>query len=558
MREAPWWEKSTVYQIYPRSFCDTDGDGIGDLRGILRRLDYIRLLGADVIWLNPIYASPNDDNGYDINDYRSIMPEFGTMADFDALLEGAHQRGIRIVMDLVVNHTSDEHPWFRESRKSRDNPYRNYYIWREGKNGGPPNNWGSSFGGPAWERAEETGAYYLHLFSRKQPDLNWENPAVRQEVYDIMRFWLDKGVDGFRMDVINYISKVPSLPDGAVSGLYGDFFPFCANGPRIHEYLQEMNREVLSHYPVLTVGETPGVSVQDAQLYTSPDRGELDMVFQFEHMDLDSGEFGKWSLNPVPLPALKETLSRWQTGLHGKGWNSLYWNNHDQPRIVSRLGSDTPEALRTTSAKMLGALLHMMQGTPYVYQGEELGMTNIPLSSISDYRDIESLNAYREMTEERGVSPEEMLRLLHRHSRDNARTPMQWDGGTNAGFTSGTPWLAVNPNHTLINAAAQLDDPDSVFHFYRRLIALRKELDIISKGDYHLLLEDHPWLFAYERRWQGQVLTVLCSFSPSPAEEPAVLPFCRGKMILGNYPPAKAAAEFRPYEARICLSESAE
>ena len=556
MKQVDWWQKSVIYQVYPRSFCDTNGDGVGDLRGIIRHLDYIQTLGADVIWLNPIYASPNDDNGYDISDYRAVMPEFGTMADFDELLEEAHKRGIRIVMDLVVNHTSDEHPWFRESRKSRDNLYRDYYIWREGKNSGPPNNWGSAFGGPAWEIAEETGDYYLHLFSRKQPDLNWENPAVRQEVYALMRFWLDKGVDGFRMDVINFISKAPGLPDGPRTGLYGDFGPYCINGPRIHEFLQEMNREVLSRYPAMSVGETPGVTVRDAEMFTAPDRGELNMVFQFEHAGLDDGEYGKWSLNPIPLQGLKETLSRWQTGLHGKGWNSLYWNNHDQPRIVSRLGNDTTEALRTASAKMLGTLLHMMQGTPYVYQGEELGMTNVHFPSISDYRDIETLNAWREMTEKRGVSPEEMLSYIHRKSRDNARTPMQWSNEKNAGFTSGDPWIAVNPNYPLINAAAQLDDPDSVFHYYRRLISLRKQLEIVIRGDYHLLLPEHPELFAYERRWEGETLTVLCSFSASPVTESAVLPLCRGRMLLGNYSAPTDASLFRPYEARVYLSDA--
>ncbi len=554
MTDSPWWKKSTVYQVYPRSFCDSNGDGIGDLPGILCHLDHIQRLGADVIWLNPIYASPNDDNGYDISDYRAIMPEFGTMADFDALLREAHRRGIRILMDLVVNHTSDEHPWFREARKGKDNPFRDYYIWREGKNGGPPNNWGSAFGGPAWAQTEEGGEYYLHLFSPKQPDLNWDNPAVRREVHSLMRFWLDKGVDGFRMDVINYISKDPALPDGPLKGRWGDFAPFCVNGPRLHEYLREMRREVLRPYRVMTVGETPGVTVRDACLITSPDRGELDMVFQFEHMSLDEGERGKWCLDPIPLPALKETLSRWQTGLHGKGWNSLYWNNHDQPRIVSRLGDDSSEEKRTASAKMLGALLHMMQGTPFVYQGEELGMTNTPLPGIGDYRDIDTLNAWREWTLEGRLSPEEMLRLIRRRSRDNARTPMQWTGETHAGFTSGVPWLPVNPNHVFLNAARQIDDPDSVFSFYRKLICLRRTLEIVTEGDYRLLLEDHPLLFAYERRWRGEVLTVLCSFSSSLLAEPAAAPLLRGRELLCNYPPAEDPLVFRPYEARILLS----
>lgn len=554
MTNAPWWKKSVIYQIYPRSFCDSNGDGVGDLQGIIRHLDHIQLLGADVIWLTPIYASPNDDNGYDISDYRAIMPEFGGMEDFDQLLNEAHRRGIRIVMDLVVNHSSDEHRWFRESRKSKDNPYRDYYIWREGKSGERPNNWGSAFSGPAWEKEEETGEYYLHLFSRKQPDLNWENPALRREVYDLMRFWLDKGVDGFRMDVINYISKAPGLPDGPVNGLYGDFSPYVVNGPRIHEFLQEMHQEVLARYPIMTVGETPGVSVEDAAAYTDPARKELDMVFQFEHMGLDDGELGKWSLRTIPLPALKETLSRWQTALHDKCWNSLYWNNHDQPRIVSRLGNDTTEAFRAASAKMLGTLLHMMQGTPYIYQGEELGMTNTAFPSIDDYRDIETLNAYRELTESGAITPEEMLRCIHRRGRDNARTPMHWTSGPNAGFTAGTPWIGVNPNHTVINAEAQVNDPDSVFSYYRRLIALRKEYDIITFGDYRLLLEDHPAVFAYERRWEGQVMTVICSFSDKALRESALAPLCRGRLLIGNAGAPEHATLLRPYEARVYLT----
>lgn len=554
MISEPWWKRSVIYQIYPRSFCDANGDGIGDLQGIISRLDYIRLLGADVIWLTPVYASPNDDNGYDISDYRAIMPEFGTTADFDLLLEEAHRRGIRIVMDLVVNHSSDEHAWFRESRKRKDSPYRDYYIWREGRDGGCPNNWGSAFSGPAWERTEEIGEYYLHLFSRKQPDLNWENPALRREVWDLMRFWLGKGVDGFRMDVINYISKAPGLPDGPVSGLYGDFAPHVVNGPRVHEFLQEMHREVLAHYPVMTVGETPGVSVEDAAAFTAPDRQELDMVFQFEHMGLDDGEHGKWSLRTIPLPALKETLSRWQVALHDRCWNSLYWNNHDQPRIVSRLGCDATEALRIASAKMLGTLLHMMQGTPYVYQGEELGMTNTAFPAIEDYRDIETLNAYREMTEQGILSPEEMLRCIHRRSRDNARTPMHWTAGPNAGFTDGTPWIGVNPNHTVINAQAQVNDPDSVFSHYRRLIALRKEYDIITYGDYRLLLAEHPSIFAYERRWEGQTMTVICSFSDRELREDALAPLCRGRLLLGSAGTPEELALLRPYEARIYLA----
>ena len=554
---STWWQRAVVYQVYPRSFYDSNGDGIGDLNGVRAKLDYIRRLGVDVIWLNPIYKSPNDDNGYDISDYRAIMDEFGTMEDFDRLLAEAHEKGLRIVMDLVVNHTSDEHPWFIESRKSAESPYRDYYIWREGKDGNPPNNWGASFRGSAWERCEETGMYYLHTFSKKQPDLNWENETVRGEVYDLMRFWLDKGIDGFRMDVINYISKTPEMPDGPMMNrLYGNFRPYCLNGPRVHEFLQEMNREVLSHYDVMTVGETPGVSVEQAQRYTGPDEHELNMVFQFAHVNLDYDENGKWTLKRVPLDGLRRVLSEWQTGLHGKGWNSLYLNNHDQPRMVSRFGDDSTEALRSASAKMLGVLMHMMQGTPYVYQGEELGMTNVAFPDISDYRDIDTLNAWNEMTGELGVSPEHMMACIHRRSRDNARTPMQWSAAPNAGFTTGTPWIGVNPNYRTINAEAQENDPDSVLCFYRRLIALRRELPIITEGDYALLLADHPQIFAYQRSWQGQRLYVICSFSAQTFDAPEILPYCGGRLLLCNYAPDGDAQTLRPYEARVYLVES--
>ena len=554
---STWWQRAVVYQVYPRSFYDSNGDGIGDLNGVRAKLDYIRRLGVDVIWLNPIYKSPNYDNGYDISDYRAIMDEFGTMEDFDRLLAEAHEKGLRIVMDLVVNHTSDEHPWFIESRKSAESPYRDYYIWREEKDGNPPNNWGASFRGSAWERCEETGMYYLHTFSKKQPDLNWENETVRGEVYDLMRFWLDKGIDGFRMDVINYISKTPEMPDGPMMNrLYGNFRPYCLNGPRVHEFLQEMNREVLSHYDVMTVGETPGVSVEQAQRYTGPDEHELNMVFQFAHVNLDYDENGKWTLKRMPLDGLRRVLSEWQTGLHGKGWNSLYLNNHDQPRMVSRFGDDSTEALRSASAKMLGVLMHMMQGTPYVYQGEELGMTNVAFPDISDYRDIDTLNAWNEMTGELGVSPEHMMACIHRRSRDNARTPMQWSAAPNAGFTTGTPWIGVNPNYRTINVEAQENDPDSVLCFYRRLIALRRELPIITEGDYALLLADHPQIFAYQRSWQGQRLYVICSFSAQTFDAPEILPYCGGRLLLCNYAPDGDAQTLRPYEARVYLVEA--
>ena len=456
-----WWKEAVIYQIYPRSFMDSNGDGIGDLQGIISRLDYLKYLGVDVIWLSPVYKSPNDDNGYDISDYQDIMDEFGTMEDFDELLAAAHARGIKIVMDLVVNHTSDEHQWFVESQKSKDNAYRDYYIWREGKDAQtPPNNWGSCFGGSAWQYDEKTGMYYLHLFSKKQPDLNWDNPKVRGEVFDMMTWWCDKGIDGFRMDVISMISKTKEMPDGK----NGDFGPYCIHGPNVHHYLREMNEKVLSKYDIMTVGETAGVTTTLAQQYAGEDAHELDMVFQFEHVEGD-GKYGKWTDEKIPLVTLKKTLSRWQTELYGKAWNSLFWDNHDQPRAVSRFGDDRP-MYREVSAKMLATCLHMLQGTPYIYQGEELGMTNYPFQRPSDFRDIESVNAYREWCSEGRLSHEVFWPCITFKSRDNARTPVQWDDSPHAGFTTGTPWIAVNPNYTEINAKAETADPNSVFHYY--------------------------------------------------------------------------------------------
>ena len=519
-----WWKEAVIYQIYPRSFMDSNGDGIGDLQGIISRLDYLKYLGIDVIWLSPIYQSPNDDNGYDISDYQAVMEEFGTMEDFDELLAKAHERGIRIVMDLVVNHTSDEHKWFMESRKSKDNEYRDYYIWREGKDANtPPNNWGACFGGSAWQYDEITGMYYLHLFSRKQPDLNWDNPKVRQEVFDMMTWWCDKGIDGFRMDVISMISKTADMPDGEVHDLYGDFAPYCVHGPNVHRYLQEMNEKVLSKYDIMTVGETAGVTTQQAKQYAGEDTRELNMVFQFEHVEGD-GKYGKWTDEKIPLTTLKKTLSRWQNELYGKAWNSLFWDNHDQPRAVSRFGDDRP-AYREVSAKMLATCLHMLQGTPYIYQGEELGMTNYPFKSPDDFRDIESINAYREWCAEGPLSHEVFWPCMLFKSRDNARTPMQWDDSPQAGFTSGTPWIAVNPNYKEINADAQTKDVDSVFHFYKKLIALRKELPVMVYGKYELLFEESEALFVYTRTLEddsqpapqtgslkSEKLLVVCSF----------------------------------------------
>ena len=508
--EIQWWQQPVVYQIYPRSFNDSNGDGIGDLPGITEKIPYLAKLGIDVIWLSPIYASPNDDNGYDISDYRAIMTEFGTMADFDELLASAHEHGIKLMMDLVVNHTSDEHEWFRQARSAKDNPYRDYYVWRDpagfSEDGTPipPNNWISCFSPSVWEWDEGTQQFYLHYFSVKQPDLNWENPKVREEVYDIMRFWLDKGVDGFRMDVINLISKDLSFPDdpAVTAGGLDNSLAVAANGPRVHEFLREMNREVLSKYPVMTVGETPCVSVEDAALYTGFDRHELQMVFQFEHMDVDAsagGATGKWSDTRFTLVDLKKVLTHWQTGLHGRGWNSLYWNNHDQPRTVSRFGNDSPE-FREVSGKMLGTVLHMMQGTPYIYQGEELGMTNVFFDSVDDYNDLEIHDSWRKyVVESQRVSPEDMLRYISASGRDNARTPMQWDASDNAGFTTGTPWLKVNPRYTDINAAGELANDDSIFYHYSDLIHLRKEHPIVLTGEYRVLDPEDEQVYAYLR-----------------------------------------------------------
>mgnify|MGYP005755060611 FL=1 len=556
--EKKWWKESVVYQIYPRSFKDSNGDGIGDLNGITEKMDYLRELGINVIWLSPVYQSPNTDNGYDISDYQAIMEEFGTMEDFDRMLQSAHDHGIRLVMDLVVNHTSDEHPWFVESRKSKDNPYRDYYIWREGRDGKEPNNWGSCFSGSAWKYDAATDMYYLHLFAEKQPDLNWDNPKVRQEVFHMMDWWCKKGIDGFRMDVISMISKDPALPDGPVNGSgYGDYGPYAVNGPHVHEYLQEMNREVLSKYDLMTVGECSGVTIEEAKKYANQDGRELNMVFQFEHMDLDGGESFKWNDRKINLVELKQVLTKWQTELAGTAWNSLFWDNHDQPRIVSRLGDDSTREYREASAKMLALCLHMMQGTPYVYQGEELGMTNVPFETLEDFRDIESINAYHELTESGQVSPEDMMRFLRYKSRDNARTPMQWDDSENAGFTEGTPWIMVNPNYKEINAKEQLARPDSVFHFYQKLIRLRKEREIIPYGEYELLLPEDPDLYVYTRALGEHKLLVICNFRKE--EKAFTLPEGfdpgMGEILIGNYPDRELGETMtlKAYEALAIL-----
>ena len=554
MKKA-WWKEAVVYQIYPRSFCDSNGDGIGDLNGITSKLDYLKELGIDVIWLSPVYKSPNDDNGYDISDYEDIMTEFGTMDDFDKMLAAAHERGIKIVMDLVVNHTSDEHPWFVESRSSKDNEKRDYYIWKEGKDGKEPTNWGSAFSGPAWKYDEKTDMYYLHLFSVKQPDLNWENPKVRKEVFDMMTRWCEKGIDGFRMDVISLISKPEGYPDAKVVGLYGDM-GICANGPKVHDYLKEMNEKVLSKFDIMTVGETAGVTLEEAKKYANTDGSELNMVFQFEHMDLDGGEKFKWSTQPMPLVPLKENLSKWQKGLDGVAWNSLYFCNHDQPRIVSRLG-DESDAYRELSAKCIATCLHMMQGTPYVDQGEELGMTNTVFNSVDDFRDLESVNAYRELVESGLYTDEDMFPKIAHKSRDNARTPMQWDASENAGFTTGTPWIAVNPNYKKINVADQLKREDSVFHYYQKLIRLRKENEIIVYGNYELLLPEDENIFAYTRTLDNQKLLVVCNFSKSE-QRFDFSGYENAKVLISNY--NRDAGEdgiLKPYEATVLLLENA-
>ncbi|MDT0309563.1 alpha-glucosidase [Streptomyces sp. DSM 44917] len=563
----PWWKSAVVYQIYPRSFADSDGDGIGDIAGITGRLDYLARLGVDVLWLSPVYPSPHADNGYDISDYQDIDPVFGTLEDFDALLAAAHDRGMRLVMDLVVNHTSDEHPWFRESRDGGPgSAKRDWYWWRParpgmepGTPGAEPNNWASWFSGPAWTFDEASGEYYLHTFARKQPDLNWENPEVRQAVHAMMRWWLDRGVDGFRMDVINLISKDPALPDGRVpeGARYGDGHPFYVCGPRIHEFLAEMHREVFAGRGerLLTVGEMPGVTVEEARRFTDPARAELDMVFQFEHVGLDAGPGGKFDPRPLRLTDLKASLARWQTGLNETGWNSLYWNNHDQPRVVSRFGDDSP-AHRVRSATLLATVLHLHRGTPYVYQGEELGMANAPFAAIEDFRDIESLNHHREAVTA-GEDPARVMAALRARSRDNARTPMQWDAGPHAGFTTGRPWIGVNPDHTEVNAAAQLDDPESVFHHYRRLIALRHSEPAVVHGDFRLLAPEDERVYAFLRRHadSGTELLVAANFGAEPTAFPLPEGWSGARTLIANVPgdplPPAGSLPLGPWEARV-------
>lgn len=549
-----WWQKAVVYQIYPRSFQDSNGDGIGDLAGIKQHLDYLQELGIDVIWLNPIYASPNIDNGYDIADYLAINPEFGDMALFESLLTEAHDRGIKIVMDLVVNHSSDQHAWFVESRTNTTNPKRDYYIWRDPVDGHAPNNWGSFFSGPAWTFDETTGQYYLHLFVPGQPDLNWQNPDVRNAVYTMMNWWVDKGIDGFRMDVISLISKPAGLPDGPVpsGGTYGDANQAVANGPHVHQYLQEMRARVLNNADLMTVGETAGVDIANAKKYAANDESELNMIFQFEHMALDDNPnpaLGKWNDQKVDLVKLKANLSKWQTQLAGHAWNSLYWNNHDQPRAVSRYGNDTDE-YRVVSAKMLATLLHGMQGTPYIYQGEEIGMTNAYNLDRADFNDIEIKNAYQYLVEtDHLVDAPTFLKYVHAKGRDNARTPMQWNANDQAGFTTGIPWLKVNDNYPNINVAAALADPDSIFYHYQKLIELRHTLPIITTGEYFLLDPDDAQVYAYKRLGATEELLVVCNFTDAGQIRLYPMPE-EAELLISNYLDDQYEL-LRPFEAKI-------
>jgi oligo-1,6-glucosidase len=555
-----WWKESVVYQVYPRSFYDSNGDGIGDLRGIIDKVDYLKELGINVVWLSPVYKSPNDDNGYYNSDYHDIIDQLGTLADWDELLNQMHKRGIKLVMDLVVNHTSDEHPWFKAARSSKDNPYRDYYIWRPGRDGREPSNWASHFGGSAWQFDDASGEYYLHLFSKKQPDLNWENPQVRAKIYEMMHWWLNKGIDGFRMDVINMLSKTPGFPDAPIltDDRYQSGDRYFINGPRLLEFLQEMKQEVLSKYDILTVGETPGVTPQDAIALTNEETGALKMIFQFEHMNLDASPndiSSRRSVTTWKLLDLKQVMTRWQKGLQNQGWNSIYLNNHDQPRAVSRFGEDGQ--YREVSAKMLATFTHLLQGTPYVYQGEEIGMTNVAYDTIADYRDIQTLNIYRELVEEKGLAPEAVLSIIHAKSRDNARTPMQWNDQENGGFSSGNPWIKVNPNYKEINVKNSLADPSSIFHYYQKLIQLRKQNPIIVYGTYDLILDSDEQIYAFTRSLQSERLLIMLNFTKNTPvfRLPTNISFSEKELIIGNYivDPSEdiRLLTMRPFEARV-------
>jgi len=542
-----WWKEGIIYQIYPRSFHDSNGDGIGDLPGILAKVPYLKSLGVDIIWLSPVYQSPNDDNGYDISDYEAIMPEFGTMEDFDRVLEAVHAHDMKLVMDLVVNHTSDEHRWFQEARTSKDNPYRDYYIWRKGNpDGSPPNNWKSFFSGSAWEYSEETDEYFLHLFTKKQPDLNWDNPKVREEVYRMMRFWLDKGVDGFRMDVIPLISKRPGLPDADWDTLESDFGTAYANGPRIHAYLQEMHREVLSHYDIMTIGEGVGITPEQANLYVGADRKELNMIFHFGHMWLDFGPGGRMDPISIDLDRFMGIFEEWEKALGDQGWNSLYLGNHDFTRMVSRFGDDG--VYWQQSAKLLATLLLSLKGTPGIYQGDEMGMTNTPFGGIEDYRDVEMMNAYREMKEANG-DEQNFLEVARFMGRDHARTPIHWDDSPHAGFTQGEPWIMVNPNHKTLNAASQEHDPNSILNYYRSMIQFRKEHLVLTYGSTTFQPTGIKGLYAFQRFNGTDRLQILLNFSEK--SHSIADAYRQGLRVMGNYGDASPDATLQPWEARI-------
>ncbi len=554
MNYNEWWRKAVVYQIYPKSFNDTTGNGVGDIQGIIEKLDYLKNLGVDVLWLTPIYQSPQRDNGYDISDYHKIQEEYGTMEDFEKLLEEAHDRGLKIIMDLVVNHTSTEHEWFKESRKSKDNRYRNYYIWKDGKdNGEPPTNWKSKFGGNAWQYDEQTGQYYLHLFDVTQADLNWENEEVRQQVYEMMHYWFEKGIDGFRLDVINLISKNQDFPDDDS----GDGRKFYTDGPRVHEYLHEMNTEVLSKYDAVTVGEMSSTKIEDCVKYSSPEREELSMTFNFHHLKVDYPNGEKWAIGAMDFLSLKRILSKWQEGMYsGGGWNALFWCNHDQPRVVTRYGND--EKYYNESAKMLATVIHMMQGTPYIFQGEEIGMTNPKFEKIELYHDVETLNIYKLLKEEKGLPEEEIIEIIKQKSRDNSRTPVQWNSDKHAGFTTGTPWISVPDKYKEINVENALQDSESIFYYYQKLIQLRKEVDLITYGEYELLHEYDPKIFSYVRKGDNETLLVVNNFFDSEAEftlpDHIDVKGCISDVLISNY--AEPQLDFRnmtlrPYESIV-------
>ncbi|KHF41360.1 alpha,alpha-phosphotrehalase [Halalkalibacter okhensis] len=551
-----WWRKSTVYQIYPKSFNDTTGNGVGDLQGIIEKLDYLKELGVDVLWLTPVYASPQKDNGYDISDYYSIHEEYGTMEDFDQLLAETHQRGMKLIMDLVVNHTSTEHNWFKQSRESKDNPYRDFYIWKDPVEGAEPSNWQSKFGGNAWKYDEKTGQYYLHLFDVTQADLNWENETLRKHVYDMMHFWFEKGIDGFRLDVINLISKDQTFPNDDGSVAPGDGRKFYTDGPRVHEFLNEMNKEVLSKYDSMTVGEMSSTSIEHCIKYSNPASNELSMTFNFHHLKVDYPNGEKWAIADFDFLALKQILTKWQVEMNkGGGWNALFWCNHDQPRIVTRYGNDT--TYHNESAKMLATTIHLMQGTPYIYQGEEFGMTDPGFESIADYRDVETLNYYRIM-KEKGLSEEEIMEIIKRKSRDNSRTPVQWNDEENAGFTTGTPWIPVAANYKDINAERAVADESSIFYHYKKLIQLRKDYDILTVGDYRLLLENDPQLFVYERVQGNEKVLVINNFygveGTFDLPEVWIDSISSSECLLSNYEekqPLSRSIKLRPYESLV-------